>query len=52
MGKCKIKVDDFELRVIVKAITELSNKSNADSKTAEDIDALLLCLQGLLWICS
>lgn len=52
MEKRKIKVDDLELRVMVKALTELSNKRIADSKPAEDIGALLFCLQSLLWICS
>ena len=46
MEKRKIKVDDFELRVIVKALIKLRNKRIADGKTAEDIDALLFCLQS------
>ena len=45
-GKRKIKVDEFELRVMVKALTEFRNKRIADSKPAEAIGSLLFCLQS------
>jgi len=46
MRKRKIKVDDFELRVIVKALNELRNQLIADKKPTEDVDMLLLHLLG------
>jgi len=46
MRKHKIKVDDFELRVIIKALNELRNQLIAESKPTEDIDTLLLRLLG------
>jgi len=46
MRKHKIKVDDFELRVIVKALNELRNQLIADNKPTEDVDVLLLRLLG------
>jgi len=46
MRKRKIKVDDFELRVIVKALIKLRNKRIADGKPAEAIGSLLFCLQS------
>jgi len=46
MRKRKIKVDDFELRVIVKALNELRNQLIADNKPTEDVDMLLLHLLG------
>lgn len=44
MGKRKIKVDDFELRVIVRALNELRNQLITANKPTEDIDILLLRL--------
>ena len=44
MRKRKIKVDDFELRVIIKALNELRNQLIADNKPTEDVDMLLLRL--------
>lgn len=46
MRKRKIKVDDFELRVIVKALNELRNQLIADNKPTDDVDVLLLRLLG------
>jgi len=44
MRKRKIKIDDFELRVIVKALNELRNQLIADNKLTDDVDDLLLRL--------
>ena len=44
MRKRKIKVDDFELRVIIKALNELRNQLIADNKLTDDVDDLLLRL--------
>ena len=44
MSKRKIKVDDFELRVIIKALNELRNQLIADNKLTDDVDDLLLRL--------
>ena len=44
MRKRKIKIDDFELRVIVKALNELRNQFIANNKPTEDIDILLFRL--------
>jgi len=46
MGKRKIKVDDFELRFIVRALNELRNQLITANKPTEDIDILLLRLLG------
>ena len=46
MRKRKIKVDDFELRVIIKALNELRNQLIADDKPTDDVDNLLLRLLG------
>lgn len=46
MRKRKIEVDDFELRVIVKALNELRDQLIANNMPTEDVDILLLCLLG------
>ena len=46
MRKRKFKVDNFELRVIVKALNELRNQLIADNKLTEDMNVLLLRLMG------
>ena len=46
MRKRKIKVDDFELRVIVKALNKLRNQLIVENKPTEDVDILLLRLIG------
>ena len=46
MRKHKIKVDDFELRVIIKALNELRNQLIAENKPTEGVDVLLLRLIG------
>ena len=40
--KTKIKVDDFELRLIVRALVEWKNSLQAENKPTEDIDDILL----------
>lgn len=40
--KLKIKVDDFELRLIVRALVEWKNALLAENKPTEDIDEILL----------
>ncbi len=42
--KRKIKVDDFELRVIIKALNEFRNQLISYNKTTNDVDVLLLRL--------
>ena len=46
MRKRKIKGDDFELRVIIKALIELRNQLIADDKPTDDVDVLMLHLLG------
>lgn len=40
--KKKFKVDDFELRLIVRALVEWKNSLRAENKPTEDIDEILL----------
>lgn len=40
--KLKIKVDDFELRLIVRALVEWKNALLAENRPTEDIDEILL----------
>ena len=40
--KMKIKVDDFELRLLVRALVEWKNQLQKTSEPVEDIDNLLL----------
>ena len=40
--KVKLKVDDFELRLIVRALVEWKNALLAENKPTEDIDEILL----------
>lgn len=42
MKKIKIKVDDFELRLIIRALTEWRNDLLRENKPTEDIDELLI----------
>ena len=42
MRKIKIKVDDFELRLIIRAMTEWRNILIAENKPREDLDELLI----------
>ena len=44
MKKIKIKVDDFELRLLVRALVECRNALLAEDKPTEDLDELLLRL--------
>lgn len=44
MKKIKIKVDDFELRLIVRALVKWRNALLAEDKPTEDLDELLLRL--------
>lgn len=44
MGKRKIKVDDFELRVIVRALKELRNQLITENKPTDVVDIILLRL--------
>ena len=46
MRKRKIKVTDFEMRVIIKALNELRNQLIADNEPTEDVDVLRLHLLG------
>ncbi len=43
MEKRKIKVDDFELRVIVRSLNELRNQLISSKKTTADISAIIFC---------
>ena len=40
--KTKIKVDDFELRLIVRALVEWKNSLQEENTPTEDIDDILL----------
>lgn len=42
MRKNKIKVDNFELRVIVRALADLRNQLIREGKPTEDVDELIL----------
>ena len=42
MKKIKIKVDDFELRLIIRALAEWRNDLLKENKPTEDIDELLI----------
>ena len=42
MRKIKIRVDDFELRLIVRALAEWRNALIAENKPTEDLDELLI----------
>lgn len=42
MRKIKIKVDDFELRFIIRALAEWRNTLIAENKPTEDLDELLI----------
>ena len=42
MRKIKIKVDDFELRLIIRALAEWRNALIAENKPTEDLDELLI----------
>ena len=42
MRKMKIKVDDFELRLLIGALVEWKNLLLAEDKPTEDIDELLI----------
>ena len=42
MRKIKIKVDDFELRLIIRALAEWRNILIAENKPTEDLDELLI----------
>lgn len=42
MRKIKIKVDDFELRLIIRALAEGRNTLIAENKPTEDLDELLI----------
>ena len=42
MRKNKIKVDNFELRVIVRALADLRNQMIREGKPTEDVDELIL----------
>lgn len=42
MRKMKIKVDDFELRLLIRALVEWKNLLLAEDKPTEDIDELLI----------
>ena len=44
MKKIKIKVNDFELRLIIRALVEWRNALLAEDKPMEDLDELLLSL--------
>lgn len=44
MKKIKIKVNDFELRLIIRALVEWCNALLAEDKPTEDLDELLLRL--------
>lgn len=44
MKKIKIKVDDFELRLLVRALVEWRNALLAEGKPTEDLDELLIPL--------
>lgn len=42
MRKIKIKVDDFELRLVIRALAEWRNTLIAENKSTEDLDELLI----------
>lgn len=42
MRKMKIKVDDFEMRLIIRALVEWKNMLLAEGKPTEGIDELLI----------
>ena len=42
MKKIKIKVDDFELRLIIRALAEWRNDLLKENKPTEDVDELLI----------
>ena len=42
MRKIKIKVDDYELRLIIRALAEWRNTLIAEDKPTEDLDGLLI----------
>ena len=42
MKKIKIKVDDFELRLIIRALAECRNALIAENKPTENLDELLI----------
>lgn len=42
MRKIKIKVDNFELRLIIRALAEWRNTLIAENKSTEDLDELLI----------
>ena len=42
MRKIKIRVDDFELRLIVRSLAEWRNALIAENKPTEDLDELLI----------
>lgn len=42
MKKIKIKVDDFELRHIIRALAEWRNALIAENKPTENLDELLI----------
>lgn len=42
MRKIKIKVDGFELRLIIRALAEWRNTLIAENKATEDLDELLI----------
>ena len=42
MRKIKIKVDDFELWLIIRALAEWRNTLIAENKQTEDLDELLI----------
>ena len=44
MKKIKIKVNDFELRLIIRALVEWRNALQSEDKPTEDLDELLLSL--------
>ena len=42
MKKIKIRVDDFELRLIIRALAEWRNSLLKEDKPTEDVDDLLI----------
>ena len=42
MKKIKIKMDDFELRLIIRALAEWRNALIAENKPTENLDELLI----------
>ncbi len=49
MKKIKIRVDDFELRLIIRALVEWRNSLLKEDKPTEDVDGLLIrfCTQPI-----